>query len=168
MPNCSWTAPIDRRSWHEAGHLLVAMTRSGVAHGVALLPNGDAKTIPDPNVRHPAPTTDSDWLDIVAWTVAGRVAVKWAIENGDLDAAPTGVEGDHGEHGYCGGVGTDEAHANTYAANVRSMSAAEALVEGERRALETITNNNQKLRDLCVAIFYSGALSSNQVRKVLT
>ena len=168
MSTGSWVAPLDRRSWHEAGHLLVAMSRSGVAHGVELLDNGDARTIPDQVGNYPSPATEDDWLDVVAWSVAGKVAVKWAIECDLLAPAPAGVEREHGEHGYCGGDGTDEAHAKSNAAKVPSMSEADALAEGQRRALETMTAQNENFRNLFWALFYSGSLSSGQVSRIVT
>lgn len=168
MSNSIWVASLDRRAWHEAGHLLVGMFRCGVAHGVELLDDGNARTVPDPGGSYPVPTTEDEWLDVVAWNVAGKVAVKWAIERDLLDPAPVGEESEHGEHGYSGGPESDEAHAKSHAAKVPSMPEANALAEGQRRTLETVLMESDKLEKLFWALFYAGALSSAQVRSILS
>lgn len=157
-----WLASKSRKAWHEIGHVAVAFYLGGKTLGCELGEDGvDARIIPGKN--HRPPRTPDEWLAGVAYSFGGRAAVRWAIENGRLPAAP-GAEPNPGDHGFFGeGGSSDHAQAWLDADRVPGWERRYAYDEGFERARMHLAANIAKIEPLVATLIARGAVSADEV-----
>lgn len=165
-----WQPTLERVAWHELGHVVVMYRLSAVMKGITLSQNagtGEWTGVVHGPRANMAPTTDDEWIDVVAADVGGRLCVRAAINRGILAAATAGVELEHGDHGYYGGGSSDHANALKHSARVAGLADwKDAYREGCARAQRVIDADWKNLGQAAVGLAYTKIMVPKAVPQI--
>jgi hypothetical protein len=160
-----YTVSRDRLAWHEAGHVVIGWHLCGVECSANIDTNPPGTKV-GPN-RPAPPQGDEAWLNIIAMDMAGRAAVAVAIDRGDLQPLPAGVEANPGDLGYLpvASKGADHQNALTWVAWLSIPRQAKAFEEAWDRAVQTAQAHYDILKKITMLLFLAGQIDDQEVGK---
>ena len=159
--------PIARRvAIHELGHgatyfLIYHQAESVAVYSTDGIWEGQQPPPLDPPLGG-QPSSEKEWLDVIAWTCGGWAAVHLAIR---LKLLPPANEAQPGDNGYLGPMPADEGCAIEFARRSGAADPAALVEKGRQQALDRLGPHMMALWDLVPDLISRGYVDGSEIEQ---